>query len=62
MCKNRTKIISVFEQKVSAIKLFSKPERSDVNEALLKLFKQERDDFVPASGPLLMKTLVLPIF
>ena len=58
----RTKIISACEQNGSTIKRFWKPERSDVDEALLKLFKQERGDKVPASGPLLMKTLVLPRF
>jgi hypothetical protein len=50
--KNRTKIISVFEQNGSRIKRLQKPERSDVNEALLKWFKQQRSDNVPVSGPL----------
>jgi predicted alpha-1,6-mannanase (GH76 family) len=31
-----------------------KPEWSDVDEALLKWFKQQRSDNVPVSGPLLM--------
>jgi hypothetical protein len=42
--KNRTKIISAFEQN----------ERSDVDEALLKWFKYERSDNLPVSGPLHM--------
>jgi hypothetical protein len=31
-----------------------KPEGSNVDEALLKWFKQQRSDNVPVSGPLLM--------
>jgi hypothetical protein len=30
------------------------PERRDVDEALLKRFKQQRSDNIPVSGPLLM--------
>jgi len=37
--KNRTKIISAFEQNGSRIKRFREPERSDVDEALLNWFK-----------------------
>jgi hypothetical protein len=33
--KNRSKMISVFEQNGSKIKRFRKPERTDVDEALL---------------------------
>lgn len=33
---------------------FGKPERSDVDEALLKWFKEPRSDGAPMSGPLLM--------
>jgi len=40
ICKNITKINSTFERKGSRIKRFRKPERSDVNEALLKWLKQ----------------------
>jgi hypothetical protein len=54
--KNRTKIISVFEQTRAIIKQFRKPERSDIDEALLKWFKKRRSN-VPVSGPLLMVTL-----
>jgi len=39
MCKSRTKIFSVFEQKGSRIKGYRKPERSDVDEALLKMLQ-----------------------
>jgi hypothetical protein len=39
---------------------FRKPEISDVDEALLKWFKQERSNNVPVSGPLLMITFVIP--
>jgi hypothetical protein len=52
--KNRTKIISSFEQNVSRIKRSRKPERSDVVEALIKWFKQQEGDNVPVSGPLLV--------
>ena len=38
ICKNRTKIISSFEQKTSRVKLFRKPERSNVDEPLLNWF------------------------
>jgi lipoate-protein ligase A len=46
VCKNGTKIISAFEQNGSTIKQFRKPERNDVNEALLRWFQQERSDNV----------------
>lgn len=52
--KNKTKIIDAFEQNGSRIKRLRKPERSDVDEALLKWFKQQRSDNIPVSGPLLM--------
>jgi hypothetical protein len=42
--KNRTKIISAFEQNGSRIKQLRKPERSDVVEARLKWFKHQRSD------------------
>jgi len=34
--KNRTKLIRVFEQNGSRLMRFRKPERSDIDEALLK--------------------------
>jgi hypothetical protein len=37
---------------MSRIKRLLKPERSDVDEALLKWFKQQGSDNVPVSGPL----------
>ena len=37
--KNKTKIISAFEQNGSRIKRFRKPERSDVDESLFNLLK-----------------------
>jgi hypothetical protein len=49
--KNRRKIIGAFEQNGPRIKRIRKPERSDVVEALLKRFQQERSDNVPVSGP-----------
>jgi len=54
--RNRTKIISVFEQNESRSKQFKNPERSDVDEALLKWFKQEIRDKVSVRGALLMIT------
>jgi hypothetical protein len=48
------KIVRAFEQNGSRIKRLRKPGRSDVDEALLKLFKQQRSENVPVSGPLLM--------
>ena len=56
MWKNGTKIISALERNGSNIKLFREPERSDVDEALLKWFKQGRSDDVPVSGPLPLTT------
>jgi len=44
--RNRTKIISVYEQNESRSERFHNPKRSDVDEALLKWFKQERSDKV----------------
>jgi hypothetical protein len=48
--KNKTKIISAFEQNVSGIKRFREPERSEVDEVLLKCFKQQRGGNAPMSG------------
>jgi hypothetical protein len=53
--KNRTKIINPFEQKGWSIKRFRKPEWNYVDEALLKLFKQQRGNNVPVSGSLFIK-------
>ena len=44
--KNRTKIISSFEQNGSRIKRFRKSKRSEVDKALLKWFKEDRGDNV----------------
>ena len=51
ICKNRAKIIGATEEKWSRIKQFRKHELSDVGEALLKSFRQEKSDNVPVSGP-----------
>ena len=56
--KNETKIFSACEQKGLRIKQFWKPEQSDVDEALLKLFKKQRSENVPVSGLLLMVVFV----
>ncbi|KAJ8884288.1 hypothetical protein PR048_016145 [Dryococelus australis] len=45
--KNKTKIIDAFEKNGSRIKQLHKPERSDVDEVLLKWFKQQRSDNIP---------------
>jgi hypothetical protein len=50
--KNRTKIISAFEQNGSIIQRFRKPERRDADEVLLQRFKQQRCASVPANCPL----------
>jgi hypothetical protein len=42
MWKNRDKIVSAFEENGSQIKRLRKPERSDVDEALLKWSKQKK--------------------
>jgi hypothetical protein len=42
--KNRTKIISVFEQNGLRMKVFQKLERTDIHETMLKWFKQRRSD------------------
>jgi hypothetical protein len=54
ICKNRTKIISAFEQKGSEIQRFRNPERSDVDETLLNWIKEERSDSAAVSGAVLM--------
>ena len=46
ICKTKTQMISAFEQNGSPTKQFQKPERSDVNEALLRWFQQDRNDNV----------------
>jgi hypothetical protein len=51
--KDRTKIISTFEQNGLWIQRLQKPEGSNVDEALLKWFKQKISDNAPASGHLL---------
>ena len=58
---NGTQIKSAFEQHGLWIKLLRKPERVDVDEALLKWFKQKISDSVPVSNPLLVITFVLLI-
>jgi hypothetical protein len=45
--KNLIKITSAFEQNGSRIKRLPNPEQRDVDEALLKYFKQERSETVP---------------
>jgi hypothetical protein len=62
ICKNRTKITGTFERNGSRIRRNRKTERSDVDEALLNWFQQERSDVVRVSGSLLMLTFVLPKF
>jgi len=44
--KNRTEIITAFEQNRSRKKWFWKPEWRAVNEVLLNWFKQERSNIV----------------
>jgi hypothetical protein len=48
------RIVSVFERNGSRIERLRKPELSDVDEALLKWFKEQRSENVPVSGPLPM--------
>jgi hypothetical protein len=50
----RTYIISPFEEDGSRIMRYRRSERSDVDEALLKWFKEPRSDNAPMSDPLLM--------
>jgi len=44
ICKYITKLFRAFEQNESRMKRFRKHERSDVDEELVKWFKQERSD------------------
>jgi hypothetical protein len=60
--KNITKIIRVFVQNRSRIKQFHNPERSDIDEALVKWFEQDKSDSVPMRGPLLLIHFALPKF
>lgn len=50
---NREKILSAFEECSLQCKRLRKPEWPDIDEALLKWFKQQRSANVPISGPLL---------
>jgi len=54
-----TKISGVFEHNEWRIKGIRKSERSDVDEARLKWFQQQRSDRVLVSGLLHMITFVL---
>ena len=58
----RTELKLLVRLNGSRIKRFRKPERSDVDEALLKWFEQERSDGVAVSSPSLTMTSVLPKF
>ena len=49
----------VREQNGSRLKRFRKPERSDVDEAMLSWYKQQITDSVAVSGLLLMLVLLL---
>ena len=60
--KNRTKITSVSEQNGFRIKVFQKPERTDIDGALLKWFKQGGSDSVRVTSPLLKTTFDPPKF
>jgi len=62
VCKNRTKIISVFQKKRSRIKQFQKPKWRENDEALFKWFKQQKSANVPVSSPLLTIIFVPPKF
>ena len=58
--KKLKKIINVFKQNGEEIKLFRKPVRSDLDEALLMWFKHQTSDNVPVSCLLL--TLIFVSF
>ena len=60
--KKRTNIVSAFEQNGLRIKRYRKSEQSDVDEALLRWFKQQRSHIVPISGPFLMIIFFGPTF
>jgi hypothetical protein len=52
--KNVIKIIRAFEQNGFRVMWFQKFEWSDIVEALVEYFKQERSDSVPIIGPVIM--------
>jgi uncharacterized protein YifE (UPF0438 family) len=56
--KKRTTIIGAFEWTRSRTMRFRKPERNDVNEALLKWFQQHRSHNATVSSPLIMTIFV----
>jgi hypothetical protein len=60
--ETKIEMISVFEWSGSTIQIFRKPERSDVDEALRKLFWQLSSNNMPVKDPLLMMALVLTEF
>jgi hypothetical protein len=61
ICKNRTKIIRVFEQNGYGVLLFRKTDQIDVSEELLKYFQQERSDkYSSSEWPKSHLSFVLP--
>jgi hypothetical protein len=55
----RNRIISACEQNGSGIKRLRKPTGSDVDEEMLKWFKEEKSDTLPGGGPPFIKIFVL---
>ena len=60
--RNITKIVNAFKQNGSTVKLLRKPERSDVDEAVLNWFNRGRSDKFPVSDHVLMIIFILPKF
>jgi len=60
--ENNNTIISKFERMDQEYSECFKPEWSDVDEALLKWYKEERNDNVPVNSPLPRITSVLSKF
>ena len=53
-CFEKTQIVNTFEVNELKITQLGKPKHCDIDEAVLKWFKQQRNDNVSISGPLLM--------
>jgi hypothetical protein len=60
--RRSAKIVGVFDQKGSRMKLFWEPEQGDVMRGCLGWLRRERGDSVLVSGGLLGITFVLPTF
>lgn len=53
--KNKNKIKEILNSNISKLKRIRKPVNKEVDQALLRWFKQKRTENVPISGPILQE-------